>query len=102
LPLFRLGKGYGGILMTTRTKRLIRNFMLELLVYGVLLVVYFLTVLRYLDEPLYNLFNQNLYVYAGAALLLNCCSSCCFGMDNVFFAFQTWSGNNGVNYVFSD
>lgn len=56
--------------MTTRTKRLIRNFMLELLVYGVLLVVYFLTVLRYLDEPLYNLFNQNLYVYAGAALLL--------------------------------
>jgi Na+/H+-dicarboxylate symporter len=56
--------------MTTRTKRLIRNFVLELLVYGVLLAVYFLTVLRYLDEPLYNLFNQNLWVYAGAALLL--------------------------------
>lgn len=56
--------------MTTRTKRLIRNFMLELLVYGILLVVYFLTVLRYLGEPLYNLFQQNLWVYAGAALLL--------------------------------
>lgn len=56
--------------MTTRTKRMIRNFMLELLVYGVLLVVYFLTFLRFLDEPLYNLFYQNLYIYAGAALLL--------------------------------
>ncbi len=56
--------------MTARTKRLIRNFILELLIYGVLLTIYFLTVLNYLDEPLYNLFNQNLWVYAGAALLL--------------------------------
>ncbi len=56
--------------MTPRTKRLLRNFILELLIYGVLLSVYFLTVLRYLGEPLYNLFNQNLWVYAGAALLL--------------------------------
>jgi len=56
--------------MTTQTKRLLRNFILELLIYGVLLVVYFLTVLRFLNEPLYNLFNQNLWVYAGAALLL--------------------------------
>jgi Na+/H+-dicarboxylate symporter len=56
--------------MNERTKRLIRNFILELLIYGVLLAIYFLTFLRYLDEPLYNLFNQNLWVYAGAALLL--------------------------------
>ncbi|MBE2221527.1 MAG: hypothetical protein IAF02_08305 [Anaerolineae bacterium] len=56
--------------MTARTKHLLRNFILELFVYGVLLVVYFLTVLQFLDEPLYNLFNQNLWVYAGAALLL--------------------------------
>ncbi len=56
--------------MTARTKRLIRNFILEVLTYGVLLAVYFLTVLNYLGEPLYNLFNQNLWVYAGAALLL--------------------------------
>ena len=56
--------------MTTRTKRLILTFILELLVYGALLAVYFLTVLRYLDEPLYNLFNQNLWVYAGATLFL--------------------------------
>lgn len=56
--------------MTEQTKRLIRNFILELLIYGVLLVVYFLTILQFLDEPLYNLFNQNLWVYAGAALLL--------------------------------
>ena len=56
--------------MTPRTKRLIRNFILELLIYGVLLVIYFMTVLSYLNEPLYNLFSQNLWVYAGAALLL--------------------------------
>ena len=56
--------------MTTRTKRLILTFILELMVYGALLAVYFLTVLRYLDEPLYNLFNQNLWVYAGATLFL--------------------------------
>ena len=56
--------------MTVRTKHLLRNFILELLIYGVLLSVYFWTVLRFLDEPLYNLFNQNLWVYAGAALFL--------------------------------
>ena len=56
--------------MTTRTKRLIRNLFIEMFIYGVLLVVYFLTVLQFLDEPLYNLFSQNLWVYAGAALLL--------------------------------
>jgi uncharacterized membrane protein YcjF (UPF0283 family) len=56
--------------MTKRTKRLIRNSLLEVMIYGVLLAIYFLTVLSYLDEPLYNLFNQNLWVYAGAALLL--------------------------------
>jgi len=56
--------------MTTRTKRLLITFFLELLIYGVLLAVYFMTVLRFLNEPLYNLFNQNLWVYAGAALFL--------------------------------
>ena len=56
--------------MTPQMKHLLRNFILELLIYGVLLFVYFFTVLRFLDEPLYNLFNQNLWVYAGAALLL--------------------------------
>jgi hypothetical protein len=56
--------------MNARTKRLVRNFILELLIYGVLLVIYFLTFLQFLDEPLYNIFNQNLWVYAGAALLL--------------------------------
>ncbi len=56
--------------MNARTKRLIRNFLLEILIYGVFLTIYFIAVLQFLDEPLNNLFNQNLWVYAGAALLL--------------------------------
>ncbi len=43
---------------------LIRNFLIELIVYGVLLVVYFFVVLRYLSEPLAQLFGENLIVYA--------------------------------------
>ncbi len=56
--------------MTPQAKRLIRNFILELFVYGVLLVIYFFSFLQFLDEPLYNLFKQNLWLYAGASLLL--------------------------------
>ena len=56
--------------MSPTAKRLLRNFLIELIVYGVLLFVYFLVVLRYLNEPLTRLFNQSLLVYAGATLLL--------------------------------
>jgi hypothetical protein len=49
---------------------LIRNFLVELIVYGVLLVVYFFVALRYLSEPLEQLFNNDLIVYAVIGLSL--------------------------------
>ena len=45
-------------------RELIRNFLIELAVYGVLLVIYFFVALRYLAEPLARLFENNLLVYA--------------------------------------
>lgn len=45
-------------------RKLIRNFLIEVVVYGVLLVVYFYLALRYLGEPLARLFNSNLVTYA--------------------------------------
>jgi hypothetical protein len=43
---------------------LIRNLLVELFVYGILLVVYFFIALRYLSEPLSHLFENDLVVYA--------------------------------------
>ena len=43
---------------------LIRNFLVEILVYGVLLVVYFFVALRYLSDPLTQLFGSDLVAYA--------------------------------------
>jgi len=51
-------------------RRLLRNFVIEMLVYAVLLVVYFMVVLRFLGQPLYALSQQQPVVYAGAALFL--------------------------------
>jgi hypothetical protein len=45
-------------------RQLIRNFLIEVAVYGVLLVVYFFVALRYLGDPLARLFNSNLAAYA--------------------------------------
>ncbi|HKJ26301.1 MAG TPA: hypothetical protein VJ965_01570 [Anaerolineales bacterium] len=45
-------------------KQLIRNFLIEVAVYGVLLVVYFFVALRYLGDPLARLFDSNLLAYA--------------------------------------
>jgi beta-lactamase regulating signal transducer with metallopeptidase domain len=45
-------------------RQTIRNFLIEMLVYGVLLVGYFFIVLWFLEEPLKNLFNQSLPFYA--------------------------------------
>jgi uncharacterized membrane protein (DUF106 family) len=56
--------------MSPRTKRILRNFLLEIVIYGVLLLVYFLAVLRLLGEPLNQLFHLDLWVYAVATLLL--------------------------------
>jgi hypothetical protein len=49
-------------------RRFALSFGLELTIYGALLAVYFLLVLRFLGEPLVNLFDDNLVLYAAAAL----------------------------------
>jgi vacuolar-type H+-ATPase subunit I/STV1 len=49
-------------------RKLIRNFALELLVYAALVVGYFFLVLRFLADPLENLFANNLILYAFIAL----------------------------------
>lgn len=51
-------------------RKLIRNFIIELVVYGVLVVVYFFVVLRLLTGTLTTLFTENLVLYAVLALLL--------------------------------
>lgn len=56
--------------MSPRTKRLLLNFLLEMVIYATLLVVYFWAVLRFLGEPLHRLLELNLWVYAVASLLL--------------------------------
>jgi hypothetical protein len=47
---------------------LIRNFAIEVLIYGVLVVAYFFLVLRLLAEPLMKLFQSNLILYGFVAL----------------------------------
>lgn len=49
---------------------LIRNFAIEMLVYGVLVVGYFLVVLSWLGEPLVEIFVSNPTLYAPIALVL--------------------------------
>ena len=51
-------------------RALVRNFAIEVLVYGLLVVGYFLLVLRLLGEPLYELYTSNLTLYAFVALAL--------------------------------
>ena len=50
--------------------QLIRNFLIEMVIYGVLLVGYFYIALRFLGEPLKNLFDQSLTFYAITGLVL--------------------------------
>ena len=51
-------------------RQTIRNLLIEMSVYGVLLVGYFYIALRFLGEPLKNLFEQNLPFYAISGLVL--------------------------------
>ena len=51
-------------------RTLIRNFAIEVLIYGVLVLGYFFLVLRYLGQPLEGLYTSNLVVYAFVALAL--------------------------------
>jgi hypothetical protein len=43
---------------------LVRNFVIELLIYGALVLAYSWVVLRWLSQPLRELFHSNLSVYA--------------------------------------
>lgn len=52
----------------SQTRTLIRNFVIELLVYAVLVIGYFFVVLRFLADPLNALFHSNLTLYGVVAL----------------------------------
>jgi hypothetical protein len=49
---------------------LIRNLIIEMIIYGVLLVIYFFVVLRYLNDFLTSLFQNQLLVYSIIGLIL--------------------------------
>lgn len=51
-------------------KLLIRNFVIELVIYGGLVTIYFFVVLRLLASPLSALFARNLPLYAVIGLVL--------------------------------
>lgn len=53
-------------------QKLVRNFIIELAVYGILLVIYFFAVLQFLDGILNNLYlnNTTLYAVVGLALIV--------------------------------
>jgi hypothetical protein len=51
-------------------KLFMRNFVIELVLYGSLVVGYFLLALRYLNTYLTNVFHDNLLAYAVLALVL--------------------------------
>jgi hypothetical protein len=51
-------------------REMLRNFLIEMVVYGFLLVVYFYIALRYLAQPLAVVFNNNLVVYGILGLVL--------------------------------
>ena len=53
---------------TVYWRKLVRNFVLELIVYTGLVIAYFLIVLRFLGQPLKALFGTNLPLYALVAL----------------------------------
>ena len=56
--------------MKGNPRSLLRNFILEMILYGVLVVAYFLAVLRFLGEPLMELYESSLPLYAVVALIL--------------------------------
>ena len=51
-------------MIDTNIKSFIRNLIVELVVYGILLVLYFFVVLRFLGDFLENLFYNQTIVYA--------------------------------------
>lgn len=56
--------------MEKDTRKLIKNFAIELIVYGTLVTIYFLVVLQTIGDWLFDLYENNLPAYAIAALVL--------------------------------
>ncbi len=56
--------------MEINTRQLIRNFAIEIILYGILVAIYFFLVLRTLSPWLTTLYDENLTLYAVVALLL--------------------------------
>lgn len=55
---------------TQRRRVLLRNFVIELIVYGALVAAYSVIVLRLLGKPLARLFHSNLGIFALVSLML--------------------------------
>ena len=53
-----------------RGRSFVRNMLIEFGIYGILLVIYFFAVLRFLGDFLFELFNNQLSVYAIVGLTL--------------------------------
>jgi hypothetical protein len=60
----------GMALESSDIKILLRNFVIEVAIYALLVVVYFFLVLRLLGKPLESLFENNIVLYAFVALFL--------------------------------
>ena len=56
--------------MKKETAKTLRAFLIELVIYAVLVVGYFFLVLHFLGESLYQLETRHRYTYAGVAILL--------------------------------
>ena len=56
--------------MKKETALTVRAFLIELVIYAVLVVAYFFLVLHFLGEGLYQLETRHRYAYAAVAILL--------------------------------
>ena len=56
--------------MKPRAAKTLRAFLVELVVYAILVVGYFFLVLHFLGESLHQLETRHRYTYAGVAILL--------------------------------
>jgi len=57
-----------GPMKNPKIRKMIGSFVIELIVYSILVVAYFFAVLRLLGDPLHHLYSSNLTLYAFLAL----------------------------------
>jgi hypothetical protein len=53
-----------------KIRKMIGSFVIELIIYAILVVAYFFAILRLLGDPLHRLYSSNLVLYAFLALAL--------------------------------